>query len=66
MAVVHRPPVARGEEREGGMMGRLKTCLRAVRRAEARLANSFAGDVIGGVCVAVMTIMMVVSAGVLQ
>lgn len=48
------------------MMARIKTFLRAARRVEARISDSLVGDVIGGVCMAVITVVLVVSAGVLQ
>lgn len=67
MAVGYPAPL-RGEaqEPEGRMMARVVQVLRAAKRIEARISNSLVGDAIAGVCVAVMTIVMVVSAGVLQ
>lgn len=67
MAIRYPAPV-RGEaqEPEGRMMARVVQVLRAAKRIEARISDSLVGDAIGAICVAVMTIVMVVSAGVLQ
>ncbi len=48
------------------MMLRVVQFLRAAKRIEARISDSLIGDAIGGICVAVMTIIVVVGAGVLQ
>lgn len=67
MACRHPAPVrGQAEEPEGRMMGRVVQFLRAAKRIEARISDSLVGDAIGAICVAVMTIMMGVSAGVLQ
>ncbi len=48
------------------MMARVVQFLRAAKRIEARISDSLVGDAIAGVCAAVIAIVLVVSAGVLQ
>ncbi len=48
------------------MMAPLVQFLRAAKQAEARISDSLLGDAIGGLCVAVIITVLVISAGVLQ